>query len=277
MPNIFRYSDYRLFLSDAFAQRKSEWKYFSHRYFAQKTGLALGYFTKVVKGQIELSRDKAEIFADVFGMHGPQRQALILMSQIASIKPCAERTEMEKELQDLRDQEALILADHQHAFYAEWYHTPIREIAALIDQPTPDKIAALLFPPVQVSDVERSLELLVELQLLQREQTPRGPIYTRQDKTLRSGAATAKKAITEYAANSIDHAKQALYQIPIKDRQIASLVVSVSSDSRQEILDLLTRTRREIAEIAARANNAHEVWHINFQAFPHAKWQENLS
>jgi uncharacterized protein (TIGR02147 family) len=272
MPNIFRYQDYRHFLRDCFQERKDTWRFFSHRYLAQKTGFSAGYFSKILEGYIDLSHDKACVYADFFGLYGPQREAFLLMTRIAALKPGGERSQLEDLLQNLRADQALILGEDRHAFYAQWYHTAVREIAALLDAPTPEQISALLFPSVSAQDVEVSLELLQNLGLLQKS----GNHYLRTEKALRSGEPSSRQAIMEYAATSIDQAKQALFELPIQDRQIASLVVSVSTENRKKILDLLQKTRREIAEIAASENTAHEVWHINFQAFPHATWDAPL-
>lgn len=276
MPNILRYTDFRHFLADAFAERKAAWKHFSHRHVAQKTELSVGYFSKILSGRNILPLDKAQRFADLFSLYGPQREAFLLMVQIDLLRESAERRHCQKRLQELRDEDSILVSEHQHAFYAQWYHTPIREMAALLPVPSPEKIAALLFPPVSPQEVQASLQLLLELELIEALRGPQGSVrYRRRDRILRSGSPSGKRALTEYAAQSIDQGKQALFELPLHEREIASLVVSLSEQGKTELFEILAQTRKDILALAARDKKAHQVWHINLQSFPHAKWESS--
>jgi uncharacterized protein (TIGR02147 family) len=66
-PDVFKYDDFRLFLSDAFDTEKQRDRSFTHRKFAQRAGHKNpGYLNDVIKGYKPLSDNAAKQMAAGF-------------------------------------------------------------------------------------------------------------------------------------------------------------------------------------------------------------------
>ena len=69
MVNIREYLDYRRFLSDLLAERRTQGPAFSQRAILQRLNLkSTGYLSNLIAGRTELSLDLASRMGDLFGL-----------------------------------------------------------------------------------------------------------------------------------------------------------------------------------------------------------------
>lgn len=88
MPDLFTYTEYRKFLSDAWSERKAEDPRFSHRFIAQKAGFtSSAFFSRILTGEASLSPSGALRLAEIFHLGSQETryfELLVLLDQAKS-------------------------------------------------------------------------------------------------------------------------------------------------------------------------------------------------
>jgi uncharacterized protein (TIGR02147 family) len=268
--DVFNYSDYRQFLSDAYAERHSKDRRFSYRYIAQKAGFAsAGFFTNVLKGKKDISLTLAMRLADVFGLSPRQRQYFEQLVQFNKSHNEIEKQEHLKRLRALRGRAAKSLVASQSDFYSKWQYTAIREALAL--KPFKGDYKALgetLNPPLSPTEARTAVELLLELGLLRK---IAGGSVERCDPNLTSSDEIASSVLVDLQLQMMGLAKQALEQLPKNQRNFSTLTLSISPSTYASIIEELRSFRKRILTMAAESQDPDRVIQMNFQVFPLTK------
>ena len=75
-------------------------------------------------------------------------------------------------------------------------------------------------------------------------------------------------AVREFQRHTFDLAQNALDEIPVEERDISSLTLSLGEDSFREIRERIALFRKEILAVARNEKNANRVFQVNFSIFP---------
>lgn len=273
MVNIYEYSDFKLFLQEAYIERKSEWKHFSHRYIAQKGQFSSGFFTKLIQGKTKLTDKNIEPLAEVFGLFAEDRAYFKLMVKYQQSKLEEDRRFAYSLMIDLRERKSKLIEEDELAYLSQWFHPVLREVLCFAEVGfDAQRIAESCFPPITSDKVQASLDLMMRLGLIYQE----GNSYYRQDRVVSAGNALGTEAIGDYMSTCLDHARKALFELPKPDRSISSVVVSLSDQGVSRVMDKLQQTRKEILDIASEDRGVHNVFQVNVQAFPRYKGSHEI-
>jgi uncharacterized protein (TIGR02147 family) len=240
--DVFRFLDYRAFLTTWYETKK---KRLSYRAFSKRAGLgAPNYLQLVIAGQRNLTRATAERFAAACGLVDDRKDYFLTLVAFNQARSDAERNRLYSELaafRRYRQAHKLELADAR--YHAHWYLPAIRE---LVHCPTfredADWIAARLLPPITAKQASDAIDTLLELGLLGRNDD--GKLCQR-ERVVSTGAETQGLHIRNYHAEMMHRATRAMELVPREDRDISTLTVSG--------LLLLARTRFPQTLVVARA------------------------
>lgn len=272
IPEIFDYGDYRLFLREAYEARKGSWRHFSHRYIAKQCGFSSGFFAKVAAGKSNISPEIAQSLGTLFGLFGDRLDYFINLVEYDQAKSDDERSASYSRMEGLRAQHRAVVDDEQLNYFDRWYHAVIREAAAIEPGNREPKmlakaIAKKIWPPLSPQEVEGSLELLLKLELLRRDETG----WHRVDRVLLADRPGHTGAVRSFARSSLDQARSALEELPPESRSISTVVLSVSPEGEAEVRDRVNRFRRQLVDFASDTRGADRVVQLNLQFFPHRK------
>ena len=267
-PDVFLFRDYREFLKAVYDHGKENEYGFSLRAFSKRAGLRSSNYLKLVTdGDRNLPPELASRFAAACGLGGQASDYFCELVTFNQAKGTEERARAHARLQRFtRHREVHRLDKAQDAYHSQWYIPVIRELVVRKDfRDDPQWIGRMLTPNVTPTDVRQALDVLVELQLVERDSDGQlrqtEPLVQTAEGPLPHHVARFHRVMMERAAEAID-------QIPREEREIASLTLCLSQSQHREIKARLERFREQLLQEFQSGDDARRVVQVNFQMFP---------
>jgi uncharacterized protein (TIGR02147 family) len=264
--DVFRYLDYRAFLGDLYKSKKQ--KGFSYRAFSRAAGLgAPNYLKLVIEGQRNLTPQMAERFAAACGLSGEAAdyfQKLVEFNQATSVEQRNAGFALIAGFDRYRRAHKLELA--QAAYHASWYLPAIRELVVsphFVEDP--ERLAALLWPPIKPSEAKFALDTLLELGLIER--GPHGHLV-QANAVVSTGPETFGMHITNYHAEMMRRATQAMELVPAAQRDISSVTFCIGPEGLARVKKRVQEFRRELIAMVESEVDRSQVVQLNLQLFP---------
>jgi uncharacterized protein (TIGR02147 family) len=271
VPHILQYLDYREFLRDFFAHRKSVDPGFSQRSFAREADLPAScssLLPAVIRGRRQLSQNLRVKFGKAMRLGERENRYFDLLVQFNQAKGMTEKNFFFSQLAKFRSSRARIVGETQYRFFSKWYYSAVWNYFG-IDQKTrhAGAIAANIHPPISQAQAEEAIQLLLETGLIKK--TASGyavaerHIYTEKDVQ----ALAARQHLQELMAM----AAKVFPDLPASQRQYNALMFSISKDGFEAIKDRIRSFQEELREIIDRDRNEDRVYTLTLQLFPNTK------
>lgn len=270
MKPVIEYDNYREILRDFYLERKCR-SGFTWRDFAKVAGYSSPVFLKLVcDGKANLSDVGTERVAAAIGLAGIDLQYFRLLVAFDQEKNAAVKRSLYRQLRDLANENAIeLVGEDQYDYYESWLNPVLREIAPQMKGATPAKLASQCVFESDAKGVKRSLALLQNIGLLEKD--ARGN-YTQSSKTLTTGRLdVASMAIREMHRQMGALAVEALDKVPMKDRDISGMTIGISDNAFARIQGELAEFRRRISAIVLEDQGRERVYRLNLQLFPLTK------
>lgn len=274
-PNVFEYTDFRQFLKDHYKFMKRETPYYSYRYFSKVAGFTSpNYLKLVIDGERNISSEAIDQFSKVLKLPAKERRyfrLMVLMNQATSGE------EKDFYLRQILKSKAVKnlkpLTQAQYDYYSQWFHIPLRELIGRSDfKHDPKWIAHQFTPALTESQVKEGLELLEKLSLIEKSENGS---YRQMEKAISTGDEVTSQAVMNYHRKMIQMGAEALDRFSAQDRDISSLTMGVSRETRATIKKMIQEFRKEIIAVASQEQDVREVLQLNFQLFPIVKGEED--
>lgn len=267
MVNVFEYTDYRIFLKDAYDERRKASSNFSYRFIASKVGFASpGFFTNVLKGKKDISLKLAHKFADLFKLGRKEKEYFEVLVLFNKATGNGEKKEYLDRLLALRGTHVKKLEAFQYEYFEKWHYMAVREALALIPFKGDFRaLAGLIQPPISVPEARKAVELLERLGLVRP-----GPdgVYERTDAVISAGDEISRVLLNAYQVQAMELAKLALDHLPSGTRNFSTLTLSVSGSTYAAMVEELRSFRRRLLEMAGRSQDPDRIYQMNFHVFP---------
>ena len=268
-PNIFEYTDYRLFLKDMYAHLKITQPSFSYRYFSLKGGFRSPNFYKLIAdGVRNLSRESIPKFAKVLKLNSKEAEFFTSLVQLNQSTSIEEEQEHAHNILKFRSfQNIHPLSREQYEYLAKWFIIPVRELLAL-EHPAHDTktLAEAFVPSVFPKQIEDAIELLSRLKLITRKQG-----RWRQNQTLLStGDAVFGTAVRTFHHEMLSRAQEAIHGDPTKF-DVSSVTIAISQKNYAKLKNRIQKFRKELLAIAEAETTPDVVYQLNLQLFPLSK------
>lgn len=266
MPSVFDYLDYRAFLSGWYQEQKAAKHGLGYRAIASRVGYSSpGFFTQILQGKTNISRETAEGFAELIGLKGPNRDyflTLVSWNQAKDAKVIQSSHQKLRKFLDFRIRE---LKKEQQSFLESWHHAAIREIIGI----TPfrgdfDALAKSLDPAISPQTAKESIELLLSLGLAAK--TSRG--VERREVSLSSGTTLPTEVTDKFFRELHSLGARALDHFGKGDRNLSWVTFSASERARAEIIEETRNFRRRVLEIASRDDHPTAVHQLTLMLHP---------
>jgi uncharacterized protein (TIGR02147 family) len=267
LVNVFEYTDYRLFLKDAYDARRKANSNFSYRFIASKVGFASpGFFTNVLKGKKDISLKLAHKFAELFKLGRKEKEYFELLVLFNKATGNGEKKEYLDRLLAMRGSHVKKVEAHQYEYFEKWHYTAVREAMALVPfRGDYRALAALIRPPISIQDARKAVEVLERLGLVKP-----GPdgVYERTDAVISAGDEISRVLLNAYQVQAMDLAKNALENLPAGTRNFSTLTLSVSGNTYAAMVEELRAFRRRLLEMANNSQDPDRIYQMNFHVFP---------
>ena len=267
--NIFEYSDYRQYLSEYFANKKSLNSGYSHRVFAQQAGLSSpSHLLMIIKGDRNLSIKTIEKFADGLHLGTKEKRYFELMVLYNQTDDLQTKAKYFGEIMALKATNRKLnkLEKEKFDFLSKWY---VVAVYVLIDlknfRPDPQWIVKRLGGKLTIGQVKEALSNLLTLGMIEPD-----PLtgYRQISGAITVPDDTRSVAVFNYHQSMIKLAAEALRTAPQALREMNGVTVTIPLEKLSEIKEKIRLFRKEINQLASSYENPDEVFQLNIQLFP---------
>jgi uncharacterized protein (TIGR02147 family) len=276
MINIFKYQDYRTYLSDYYREQKENLKYFSYRTFSQKAGIRSSSFLHhVIDGKKNLTKNSIVKVSKAVGHNRTESEYfenLVFFNQAKSI---TEKTHYYTRLVEARCPiEIENIGIERYEYYAKWYHSVIREIVTFFDfQDDYKRLANFVVPPITVSQAKQSIQLLLSLEFIRKDEQGR---YHQTNEFIKTRPnPTRVFAIQRFQMDMLEVAIKAYDVIPLKDRISISTTFSIHKDMFEMFKSRIREIQQEFMEKSWSSYKPDQVYQLTVNLFPVSRSKNN--
>jgi len=268
MRPVFEYTNYREFLRDFYQTKKREMPAYSFRLFSEKAGFKAPNLLKLVmEGKRNLTKESVYKFAKALRLNRRETEYfenLVFFNQSDTLD---EKNAYLKQVMRLRGKgDPRRIEQSEYAYYSDWWHPVIRELVTAVDFGGDfRRLGAMVVPPVSAAEAQKSVELLLKLGFVRRGDDGR---YAAADVNLTTGPRVRSVAVANYHREMMRLASESIERFGADERDITSLTLAVSEQTRQAIVERLAEMRRELLDMAAGDTNGSRVVQLNLQLFP---------
>ena len=267
MPEIFAYTDYRNFLKDFLEERKKESQGFSHRAVLAKMGISsTGFLANVISGRKNLTPGQAQKLAAVLKLRAGEAryfECLVLFTQARSLE---EKNVQLKRLVANQRVETRSLTRKQLNLFSRWHYVVLREMLycpRLKDDYR--KAARMLLPSLGADEAEKAIRELEAMELVERD----GEGVCRQkDSAVTTGNEIRSLQVANFQMEMMDLAKAALDHMPMAERDISCMTLTLSMESFDQVKSEIQAFRKRLSAIAVADAKSDQVFQCNIQFFP---------
>jgi len=265
-PDIYAYTDFRRYLADAWAFRKSNDARFSHRFIAGKLGFSTSaFFPKLLAGEANLAPGAALKLAELFRLNRAETRYFEHLVLYAQARSPEERALFLDEIVAWRRARIPQLPPGQMGLFEHWWIVAIRELIDLgAVSGNAEEIAAMLLPPIKADQAREALEVLEKLGLARRDGNG---IWCKTEPVLSTGV-VEDAAIDGFRRQTMTLAQEAMDRFGTGERSVSTLTVTLSPSTFERLRDRFRHLRREILDMAREDADADRVYQVNIQAFP---------
>ncbi|MCQ2053907.1 MAG: TIGR02147 family protein [Fibrobacter sp.] len=266
-PDVFQYTNFRVYLRDYYEFKKKTLPAFSLRFFAEKAGLSShahlkltidgkrnitkGTVTKLIHG-IGLENQRAAYFENLvfFNQAENEEEKHVYYEQLIKCSPRSKLHKMDKA---------------QFRIFKEWHHSVILEMFSLRNfRPIPDQISKRLKGRITPEQAQESLNLLAQTGLLVK--TANG--YRQRDPMITTDDEVQDLIIKMYHMQMLHLTSSFLTELKGGDRDFSALTFSIKRQDFPNLKKHIQLMRKELLDYSAKAGEADDVVQLNIQLFP---------
>jgi uncharacterized protein (TIGR02147 family) len=241
---------------------------------AKTMGFSSPNFVKlVIDGERNIGKDSLPKIIDALGLKKKEAEYFSYLVFFAQAKNSIDKNYYFGLIASFRSQSIITKLNTKYFdFFNNWYNVVIRELINEQHDPIDyEKFAARIYPSVSVSNVKKSVALLLELGIIEKNSEGR---YIQSAPILNTDNEVQSLALKNFHDSMIGLAQKALHEVPSMDREIASLTVKISSDGFSALKKRLQDFREELLQIVQEDTNVDKVYQVNFQMFPVSKGEK---
>jgi uncharacterized protein (TIGR02147 family) len=268
MPDVFSYTSYARFMRDFYAEKKKANPKYSYGMLSQRVGLkSRSNLIEIANGKVPLSRLRVFQVARAMDLGGKECEYFVSLVHFNNANSLKEKEFHLAKMGELAGISAgRILGEAQYAYFSEWYHPAIRELACM--PAFQGDFAALgrsLRPPISAKEARESVDLLIRLGLLRKTAQSR---FAQADGAVQTADELTSYLILRYQKEGIRLAESALESVVPEDRDFSTLTAGVSRDCFLAIKKEIQAFRRHLSKLIDKDKEPDRVYQVNLQLFP---------
>lgn len=263
---------YEIFLESVFQWIKARSKSYSYIQFADDLGFSqTNVLHLIIRGKRRLSPKAVGRIIDTLQIKNIERLYLESLVRYQNARLTADREALFARLMELKSKSlSSTIEQSQLEYYNEWYHPVIRELVGMKNfNPDPQWIVKHIQPRVLPEQARKSLALLEELKLIQRNEITQNLELTQQH--ISTGDEIASHAVVRYHQRTIEIGRESVMNFDHTERNVSSVTVAISQDTFEKISEEIAAFRKKILEISEASSDPDRVYQMNIQLFPFTK------
>ncbi len=276
--NIYDYTDYRLFLQDAYNDLHNRDSNISYRYLQKKAGYSVksNHFWQVLKGRVPLSQQAARRFGTAFGLNVQQTQFLGILASFAKAKSDSDKNQCLMQLRRYRGFRNRKSGNQiNFEFYQDWRLPALRELVNLEGfKENGNWMANQMRGSISAKQAIKGIDKLLKLGFLLR---------TKDDKLKQSDpvignfedrgedAQAAVLAVRNFHRQMIKMGADCIEDVTSNQRLVLGTTMSISLNQAEAIRKLTVEYMNQVDSIILQDEQPEVVQRLNVQMFPLSK------
>ncbi len=266
MNDVYDYSDYRQFIKDYYDRHKAVNPAFSYRYLSEKAGInSAPFFKFLIEGKRNLTKStllKTCVALNLKDKEAEYFEHLVFFNQARTVREKNQFFDRLIALQKARN--VMKIRQDQYAYFGEWHHCIIRELAVMADfHEDFGALGKLLNPPLSAEKAEESIKLLLELGFLRMEKGR----YLQSEPLLTTGFGISNYQIIRYQVKMLEMAIEAFERCAPEDRISSSTTLSLSRKAFEKLIGKLRDFRTQAMEAARQDEHPEAVYQMTVNLF----------
>ena len=262
-------SDYRDFLKEYYDRRKAEMPFYSYRMMGDKLGLDSSYLYRVLQKKQHLPAHALPAAKEILNLSGREAEYFDLLFSAAVTKDKGKREELMAKALDLRDVDRHSLQAAELKLLENWWIPAVRAYLELNGGVVNVKqISRDLCPPITEAQAQDAIDTLLEVGLVKKMASGKLAVT---DAHLTAGGPEKKLAVRHFQKEVLSLASDALDNIPVDERNISTLTLSVDQSCFDDLGDMLREFRRLVQKRVDSAKNPDRVMQLSMAFYPIAR------
>lgn len=266
-PSVYTYFDFRSYLKDRQRWLKARKPFFTLEYIAEKLELkSKGHVSLIFSGVKSVPESKISLLADVFFLVDREKeffQNLIQYNQEQTYRQKKMHLDRMVSLMRISDKK---LVPAQYRLCEKWFYPIVLEVIRIHDISDDwSLLGKLVRPQITATEAKEAIQLLRGLDLIQQNAQgfwePTGTILT-------FGEGWKSVAARAFQGQAIEMAQQALVEVPVQDRDISTLTLSMGKETFERIQQSIYLLRKEILAAVQADQSADRVYQMNVSLYP---------
>lgn len=274
LPNIFSYTDFRLYLDDYQRARFTIDRSFSRSALCRMLGLpnSRSFFRSVINGQ-KISRTFVDRFIRILELDSDEAKYFGVLVKFNQAETIEEREMYFDQLISLNRTPMKVLTRGSYEYYRKGYNSIIRALLAIHDfSDNYRQLAKMVFPPITEKNARDSIRLLKKLELIRK--NDKG-FYKPTDKSISTPPLVKDEIVKQFQLQCLEMAKLALLKNNLDPQSITTNILYVSEEALKHITDRIERLRSEVRAIAFKDTiPADRVYQLDILLFPNTMQKE---
>jgi len=267
--SVFAFLDYRAFLQSYQESRKADKDWYSVRYMAGRIEMDPGQFVKVLQGKLHLPLVRIPAISKLCRFDGREEAYFETLVRLGRAKTRGEVQELTERLVTLRGVEVKGLEADQAEYFHNWHHAVVRSLAGILPfRGGFDAIGEMITPRVSGEKIRESVELLSRLGLLREDDKG---FWRLAEPHVHPSDKMPAEVVRRFQGQNMRLAERSLEEIPVDERDISSLTVTLHWNDLPKVREKVSEMRRQIQNIAQECAEPDGVFQLNIQLFPVAR------
>lgn len=269
MTNFSDVADYRDLLKSYYEQRKKEMPFYSYRMMGDKLGLDSSYLYRVLQKKQHLPAHVIPAAKELLDFDGRSAEYFDLLVAAGVAKSADKKAELMAKAVALRDVERHSLQQAELKLLENWWIPAVRAYLELNGGIVNiKKIAKDLCPPITEEQAAEAIEILKEVGLVKNVASGRLALT---DAHLTVGGQEKSAAVRHFQKQVLFLASEALDSVPVNERNISTLTLSVDQACFDDLGEMLREFRRLVQKRVDESKRPDRVMQLSMAFYPVAK------
>ncbi|WP_298771313.1 TIGR02147 family protein [uncultured Fibrobacter sp.] len=268
MKPVTEYMDYREYIRDYYTERKAFG--FSWNAFASSAGFSSPVFLQYVcEAKKNLSEKTASQVASAMGLVGYEMDFFKLLVAYGNAKDDKSKKAVLGRISVFAETHRVrVTGADEYEFFKSWKNSVVREIAPALPGATHKQLSIASRRRIPTAEIAKILDFLLQSGYLEVDengcyhQVNRSLKMSGEQNTIRKSVARdLQRQMTELALDALEN------ETP-ENRNMTGLMLGITRDKYDQVVQELAECRRRIVAIAASDDATEEVYRLNMQLFP---------
>lgn len=262
-------TDYRDILKAYYERRKKEMPFYSYRMMGDRIGLDSSYLYRILRKKQHLPAHSLEAAKELVGISGRSAEYFNLLYASNVSKDPAQREELMSRAIALRDVERRALQSAELKLLKNWWIPAVRAYLELNGGVANLKqIASALCPPITEEQANEAIETLKSAGFVKK--LASGKLGLTEAHLTVSGTEKAK-AVRNFQKQALHLANESLENIPVDERNVSTLTISIDQPGFEDLKDMLREFRRLVQKRVDSVKNPDRVMQLSMAFYPVAR------